>query len=239
MADIESAVEQAGNRQGHRVFGKYRGLVSDNMDPLKMGRIQAIVPELLGGIATGWATPCAPVGGIRAGFYSIPMVGSGVWIEFEAGDVSRPIWVGGYWGSSEAPNVPPSSESPQPTQKIWRSDTGLTVAMDDAQNVVTITDGLGLNKISMDVTSGTVTISGLARVVLDAPKVQDGSASAAHPSVLGDQLLSYLAQIVATFNAHVHPGELALGFMPVTPAPPVAPMVPPTAALVSSKVFLE
>jgi hypothetical protein len=57
--------------------------------------------------------------------------------------------------------------------------------------------------------------------------------------VLGDDLLAYLAQLVTTFNTHVHPGELALGFMPVTPAPPVAPMSPPTPALISTKVFLE
>jgi len=27
------------------------------------------------------------------------MAGSGVWVEFEAGNQDRPIWVGGYWGN--------------------------------------------------------------------------------------------------------------------------------------------
>jgi hypothetical protein len=57
--------------------------------------------------------------------------------------------------------------------------------------------------------------------------------------VLGDQLFTYLAQLVALFNSHVHPGELALGILPVTPAPPVAPMPPPKPDLLSIKVKLE
>lgn len=240
MADVDSMIERGeGGRQRNSVFGKYRGTVYSNSDPLSMGRIIAMVPEVLGAIPTGWATPCAPVAGIKAGFFAVPMVGSGVWIEFEAGDVSRPVWVGGYWGVPEAPNEPPSLAPPLPTQRIWRTDTGLTVAMDDVLQTITVCDGLGLNKIKLDIKTGTASISGVARVVLDAPLVQEGSGFAAHPSVLGDQLLAYLGQIVTAFNTHVHPGEMALGFMPVTPAPPVAQMPPPSPTLVSTKVFLE
>ena len=83
-------------------------------------------------------------------------------------------------------------------------------------------------------------MKGAARVINSTSGiVQEGSAGAAHPAVLGDLLLSYLAQLVAMFNAHVHPGELALGIFPVTPAPPVAPMPPPSPTLLSIKVLLE
>jgi hypothetical protein len=98
---------------------------------------------------------------------------------------------------------------------------------------------LGTNQIEISVVTGTVTVKGLVRVVLDAALVQEGSGSAAHPAVLGDQLLTYLGQIVAMFNAHMHPGELAAGVIPVTPAPPVPPMPPPTPSLLSIKVMLE
>ncbi len=243
MADFDSARTLddgiGGARQRQRIYGKYRGTVFNNVDPLSMGRIMALVPEVLGVVPTGWATPCAPVAGLKAGFFDIPAMASGVWIEFEAGDVSRPIWVGGYWGAVEAPNTPPSPAPPLITQKIWRSDTGLTVAMDDLLQTVTISDGIAQNKILVDVKTGTVTVSGMGFVVLDAPFVMHGSQAAFHPSVFGDQLLIYLAQLVVLFNTHVHPGELALGFLPITPAPPVAPMPPPTPALISTKVFLE
>jgi hypothetical protein len=54
--------------------------------------------------------------------------------------------------------------------------------------------------------------------------------------VFGDELLSYLSQMVTMLNTHVHPGELAAGILPVTPAPPVPPLQPPTPALLSLKV---
>src|SRR5688572_30490067 len=124
MADIDPMLDKPG-RHRRRVYGKYRGTVMNNVDPLGMGRIQAFVPEVLQAVPTGFAMPCAPVAGIKAGFFAVPPIGSGVWIEFEAGDVSRPIWVGGFWGAPEAPNEPPSPAPPLPTQKIWRSDLGL------------------------------------------------------------------------------------------------------------------
>jgi hypothetical protein len=221
-----------------KVYGKYRGVVVNNVDPLNLGRIQAMVPEVLGEVPASWAWPCAPVAGLNAGFFAVPMVGSGVWIEFEAGDISRPIWTGGYWAAGEAPMAPPASP-PLPTTKVWRSDFGLAAVMDDLTQTITISDALGVNKIEISVPTGTVTIKGLARVVLEGALIQEGSQAAFHPAVLGDQLMAYLTTLVTLFNTHVHPGEMALGVLPVTPAPPVAPMPPPSPALLSLKVLLE
>jgi adhesin HecA-like repeat protein len=127
-----------------------------------------------------------------------------------------------------------------PTMKIWRSDLGLTAVLDDAAQTMTLSDAAGVNSVEISVLTGTVTVKGAARVVNSAGVlVQEGSATAAHPAVLGDQLLAYLAQLVTLFNTHVHPGELALGVFPVTPAPPVAPMPLPSPSLLSIKVMLE
>ena len=87
--------------------------------------------------------------------------------------------------------------------------------------------------------AGSVTLKGLARVVFESPQVLEGSQAAPHPAVLGDHLLTYLNQLVTMFNAHVHPGELAIGVLPVTPAPPVPPFPPATPSLLSIKVKLE
>ena len=65
-------------RAGDRFYGKYRGLVINNLDPLNVGRLQATVPEVLGETPTGWAVPCAPYAGTQAGFFAIPPVGAGV-----------------------------------------------------------------------------------------------------------------------------------------------------------------
>lgn len=84
------------------VCGKHRGVVVANMDLQSMGRIQVIVDGVMDG--PEWAMPCVPYAGPGVGFLALPPVGARVWVEFEAGDVSRPIWVGGFWeASGDAP----------------------------------------------------------------------------------------------------------------------------------------
>jgi hypothetical protein len=236
---IDELIAEPEGQSRPRHYGKYRATCLNNVDPMQQGRIMVQVPSVTGEIPTGWAMPCAPVAGLMAGFFAVPPVGSGVWVEFEAGDVSRPIWVGGFWAVGELPGEPPSPGPPLFTQKIWRSDFGYALAMDDVLQTITITDPTGQNAVKVDTITGTVTISGIARVVLDAAMVQEGSPTAAHPAVKGDALMTYLTQLVTMFNAHMHPGELAGGFLPVTPAPPVPPFPPPDPSLISLKVFLE
>ena len=97
--------------KGQKYYGKYRGTVANNIDPQQMGRIQAIVPDVLGLIPSSWAMPCMPFAGIQNGVYTVPQIGAGVWIEFEQGDPDYPVWVGGFWGiAAEVPAlalVPP------------------------------------------------------------------------------------------------------------------------------------
>lgn len=80
-------------------FGKYRGTVLNNVDPMQTGRILAQCPAVTGLLPTTWVTPCVPIAGTQAGMYVVPTIGSAVWIEFEAGDLRHPIWSGGFWGS--------------------------------------------------------------------------------------------------------------------------------------------
>jgi uncharacterized protein involved in type VI secretion and phage assembly len=222
-----------------KVYGKHSGTVLNSSDPERLGRLTALVPEVLREVPTGWANPCVPYAGIGSGFFSLPPPGAGVWIEFEGGDVSRPIWSGCYWGVGEAPMPPPAGAPGEQTTKIWRSDLGLSAVLDDASQTMTLSDATGENKVEISVTTGTVTIKGMARIVHDGKVVQVGSGGARHPAAFGDDLLIYLNQLVQIFNTHVHPGELAIGLLPVTPAPPVGPMPPAKPSLISTKVFVE
>jgi len=81
-----------------KFYGKYRGTVMNNIDPMQIGRIQAIVPDVSNYIPTSFAMPCVPLAGKQMGSYMVPQIGSGVWIEFEQGDPDYPIWTGCYWG---------------------------------------------------------------------------------------------------------------------------------------------
>lgn len=97
-------------------YGKYRGTCINNVDPQQMGRIQAIVPDVSALLLTSWALPCLPYGGVNTGLFAVPIVGAGVWIEFEQGDPDYPVWVGTYWGSAaEVPKLAQTIPSPIPS----------------------------------------------------------------------------------------------------------------------------
>ncbi|MEM7613589.1 MAG: phage baseplate assembly protein V, partial [Pseudomonadota bacterium] len=82
-----------------KYFGKYRGTVVNNVDPMQLGRIQVSVPDVTGLVPSTWANPCLPVAGLGMGIFAVPMPGSGVYVEFEQGDPDYPVWVGCFVGS--------------------------------------------------------------------------------------------------------------------------------------------
>jgi uncharacterized protein involved in type VI secretion and phage assembly len=83
-----------------RYFGKYRGTVLNNVDPMMIGRIMAIVPDVSSVVPTSWAMPCFPMAGIQTGTIAVPPIGAGVWIEFERGDPDYPVWTGCFFGTA-------------------------------------------------------------------------------------------------------------------------------------------
>jgi hypothetical protein len=217
-----------------RFLGKFRGVVANNLDPLNQARLQAKVPEVLGNAVSNWAVPCAPYAGPQAGFFAVPPVGAGVWIEFEAGDPSRPIWVGGWWGTGEVP-VSSTGTAVTPSVKILRTDGGLILSFDDAAQTITVSDAGSQNQLFVDVRKGVIKLQGATQAVLESSMIHAGSESAAHPAVLGDQLVSYLVELVTAYNTHVHP----IGPAPAVSGPPLSPLRPPPSAVVSLKVMLE
>jgi hypothetical protein len=233
---FEESVVRVIERQTDRFYGKYRGLVAINVDESRQGRIKAIVPEVLGVTPSTFALPCTPYAGVQAGLFTVPMVGSGVWIEFEAGDVTRPIWSGCWWGSAEVP-LNESGDASTFVNKVLRTDTGLMLAFNDAAQTITMTDKTGLNVISMAV--GRIKVTGKTVVTLEAPLIKHGE-TATHPAVFGDDLLGYLGELVTMFNMHMHPGEFLVSpTNVVTPAPPMPSMRPPSPSLLSQKSLLE
>jgi uncharacterized protein involved in type VI secretion and phage assembly len=117
-----------------KFYGKYRGMVMNNIDPMQMGRLQVQVPDVTGLAPATWAMPCMPVAGIQNGMFVVPLIGSGVWVEFEQGDIDHPIWVGCFWGS--ATEVPALAKLTPPALSAITFQTPL-------QNGITISDLAG------------------------------------------------------------------------------------------------
>ena len=130
IRDPLDTLNDPARRNEGRYFGKYRGLVKDNKDPLKLGRVQATVPSIPG-MTVNWALPCAPYAGDKVGFYTIPPIGALVWIEFEGGDPTYPIWSGCFWNTGQVPpEVGTNSDDPSQVKvfktrvvTLWVDDT--------------------------------------------------------------------------------------------------------------------
>jgi uncharacterized protein involved in type VI secretion and phage assembly len=151
-------------------YGKYRGIVTDNEDPLMIGRIKAKVPDVFGDDESGWALPCAPFGGSQTGFFAIPTVDAGVWIEFEHGDPDYPIWSGCWWGSSN--EMPPVLLAPPYKKMMIKTEGGNIITLDDTPGAGGITletsDG---QKIKMSATGIEIDNGMGATITLVGPKV--------------------------------------------------------------------
>jgi hypothetical protein len=178
-----AGLDAEGTGGGKAYFGKYRGVVINNVDPLQQGRLQVQVPDVAGLVPVTWAMPCVPVAGIQNGMVALPIIGSGVWVEFEQGKPEYPIWVGCFWGSAaEMPVLarltPPAvsaitlqtplqngltiSDQPGPTGGIViKSTSGATVIVNDTG--IYLQNGKGA---SIVLAGPSVTVNGGALTVI-------------------------------------------------------------------------
>lgn len=134
---LETTLERLVERVGSSCFGKYRGIVSDVDDPESLCRIRATVPAILGEQACAWAMPASPFAGDGHGLVMLPKVGSGVWIEFEAGRLDNPIWSGAWWASGQRPDPQGNAV------RVIVSEHGHKIVLDDDADEVRVTHGGG------------------------------------------------------------------------------------------------
>jgi uncharacterized protein involved in type VI secretion and phage assembly len=154
-------------------FGKYRGSVLNNVDPMQMGRIQVSVPDVSNVLPSSWAMPCLPLAGMQAGVFTVPAIGAAVWVEFEQGNPDYPIWSGCFWGSAaEVPAL--ALATPPPLQNIVLQTTGQnTLAISDVPGP---TGGILLKSstgamIAINATGITISNGQGATIILAGPTV--------------------------------------------------------------------
>jgi hypothetical protein len=150
-----------------RYFGKYRGTVVDTLDPVRLGRIKVKVNGIIGDDGL-WAWPCVPYAGPGVGLYCLPPNGALVWVEFEGGDPSYPIWTGCLWANGELPTEALTSD----TRLLRTEQAQLTI--DDLLGKVTLKNDLDASvTLALDVKTeaamATHTVGALGVVSESAP----------------------------------------------------------------------
>ena len=143
-------------------YGKYRGKVAANADPIQLGRIQVTCPAVLGDGRLAWALPCTPYAGQGVGFFAVPPEGADVWVEFEGGDPDYPIWAGCFWSDGQVPAQPAVA-----TTKMLKTD-GLTLTIDDLS---------GAGGVTLEVASPAVATPMKIALTSDGIEISTGSAS--------------------------------------------------------------
>lgn len=135
-------------RKSH-LFGKYRGTVESVEEGGDLGIISVKIPSIWGrNRVIDQVRPCSPFAGSKHGFVAIPEPGDGVWVEFEAGNTSRPIWTGFWWADDAIP---------EPKGKLVRSfitTKGHKLLLDDDANELKLihADGAELTMTDSDIT---------------------------------------------------------------------------------------
>lgn len=163
-------------------YGKYRGKVETNLDPMEQGRMQVSCAAVLGDGSMSWAMPCVPYAGSGVGLFLIPPVGANVWVEFEGGDPDYPIWSGCFWGTGEVPASPAVEQT-----KLLKTD-GISLTLSDLP---------GGGGVTLEVTSPAVATP--LKLVLDSNGVTiDASPSTIKASTSGIELTNGAASVKLT-----------------------------------------
>lgn len=232
------------------VQGVIHGFIKDTADPSSLGRVQLRLPTLDADYQSSWVPIATPMAGPSRGFFFSPEVGDEVLVAFDNGQIDHPYVIGFLYNGSQKPpetelknrviltpggNTLRFEDKDGAKKVILKTDAGFVLEMDEQANKITLSDA-GSEVITLTAQDGKIKIEAGAKVVINAPQIELEE-NASHPVVFGDLLQNYLDNMMKiAFDSHIHPGEMALGILPVTPAPPVPPMPPATTAINSVQV---
>lgn len=121
-------------------YGKFRAIVTNNEDKEGRGRIKVQCPSVLGDYESAWCMPCIPFLTNDEGFFKVPNVGDGVWIEFEGGQLNKPIYVGGWFNPKRQPQ---DKYEDSLHQFCLRTKKGHLIKVDDKKNFISLSINKG------------------------------------------------------------------------------------------------
>jgi len=149
-----------------QIHGVVTGVVTNNQDPEKLGRVRLRFPWLSASEESAWARVASPMAGRERGLWTLPEVDDEVLVAFERGDPRFPYVLGALWSSKAPP--PETNEGGKNDARVLRSRSGHVVRLDDAdgEERIEIVDASGKNSIVVSTKDNSITLTADADVVV-------------------------------------------------------------------------
>lgn len=188
MINVKELLMERGMESLGRFYSIYRGMVMDNNDPNHMNSLQVAIPEIQGGIIV-WALPFGQHGGLKTGFkYLAPEIGDTVYIMFEYGNPSKPLWTYHGFGLEQVPE-----ELDDPNKMGIITPNGNMVILDETSGELNI------------FTEGSITIKS-NKVIQFQNGSNEGLIKINELTNKLNQTISELEALRSSFNTHTHSG---------------------------------
>ncbi|GAB1691443.1 VgrG-related protein [Krasilnikovia sp. M28-CT-15] len=168
IADLTGPVTAGGDRRGWG--GLVIGIVTNNDDPEKLGRVRVTFPTLSADDESAWARVAAPGVGRQRGMQWLPEVDDEVLVGFELDDHARPVVLGGLWNRDDAPPQPDAASGGKVKQRVLASRKDSRLTLDDDVPSVALT--LGGSPCTLKLAQSESTLTGDQKLVISASQVE-------------------------------------------------------------------
>ncbi len=141
-----------------RLPGVCLGIVTNNQDPDKLGRVKVKFPRISLEHESEWARVATLMAGKEMGVFFLPEVDDEVLVIFENGDITRPYIIGSVWNGKDTP--PCTNEDGKNDIRLIKSRSGHIVRFTDksGEEKIEIIDKAEKNKITIDSKENTIAI---------------------------------------------------------------------------------
>ena len=158
MSELIDLINASPARNG-RILGVVAGVVTNNKDPDKLGRVKVRFPWLSDTDESWWARVASPMAGKDRGVFFLPEVDDEVLVLFEHGDPRFPYVIGALWNGSTPPFL--TNEDGKNDKRVIRSRSGHTITLNDkdGEETIEIVDKTGDNSVVISSKDNKLTIS--------------------------------------------------------------------------------
>jgi len=161
LYDLSSAFAnqlQGAEAEASKIYDPVIGIVTDNKDPSKLGRVKLKIPIMSDQDSTFWCPVVMLGAGKNRGWFFIPEPQDEVLVLFEQGDLNRPIVVGAMWNGKDKPHEKNSGTNPR---RVIKSRQGSRIIFDDEKEQMILEDGVKKGRITFDAKANKITIEAL------------------------------------------------------------------------------